>query len=530
MSAQTVLVIDDSATIRKMVDSHLTQEGYRVVLAPTAEKGLELAPQLVPDLILLDHQLPGTTGIEVCKKIIQMPECLNVPFVVSSTLRKQAYIEYMDVPNVVDSLPKPFKPELLKTTVANALEVGAMIVSSQTSGTAVPEVVDGLDDTSLSGVFGWVGLREVFDFLNNGNKSGMLEVELERHRVLFFIQNGRFQSVVSASVTAEDVAETLPESLQNLAPLLRFTMSSGASSQLDGLVELLDRKVIDPRMLKTLLRFQASYLTRLCFNGEAKAFSFYPEREMPAISRRAPLEISLSALLVEAMLHCDASELPTYEYNIGWLRRALRGQNLDRSGLSAKHVQVLAQLDTEPVTTAEIATRADLPLEEAERVLEGLRMAEWIDAQPLAEGSEMIVLESNPEGSLIFRELIADTENRWSGKVVRDEFGLQLLLKRSTPDVIVIELTGEEELKWPTCLGSESDVSQLDNLCLILPDERSVSDIPEAIRHSQVISRPFSKQNVLTALEELQLRHGAKSSQSDQRHSSNSELSTAGKI
>ena len=43
MSTQTILVIDDSTTIRKMVDSHLTQEGYRVVLAPTAEKGLELA-------------------------------------------------------------------------------------------------------------------------------------------------------------------------------------------------------------------------------------------------------------------------------------------------------------------------------------------------------------------------------------------------------------------------------------------------------------------------------------------------------
>ena len=62
MVTKTILVIDDSATIRKMVDSHLSQEGYRVALAINGELGLEMARELIPDLILLDHQLPGTTG------------------------------------------------------------------------------------------------------------------------------------------------------------------------------------------------------------------------------------------------------------------------------------------------------------------------------------------------------------------------------------------------------------------------------------------------------------------------------------
>ena len=50
---------------------------------------------------------------------------------VSSTLRKKAYAEYIDLDNVVDMLPKPYTEELLRTTVANALETAAMIVSSQ---------------------------------------------------------------------------------------------------------------------------------------------------------------------------------------------------------------------------------------------------------------------------------------------------------------------------------------------------------------------------------------------------------------
>ena len=82
MSTSTILVIDDSATIRKMVDSHLSQDGYRVVLAQNGEIGVEMAREIKPDLILLDHQLPGTTGLEVCRKIIQFEECRHIPFVV----------------------------------------------------------------------------------------------------------------------------------------------------------------------------------------------------------------------------------------------------------------------------------------------------------------------------------------------------------------------------------------------------------------------------------------------------------------
>jgi CheY-like chemotaxis protein len=199
MTTPTILVIDDSATIRKMVDSHLSQEGYRVLLAPTGGLGLQMAREFVPDLILLDHQLPGTTGIEVCRQIIDFAECSHIPFVVSSTLRKQAYVEYLDVSNVVDSLPKPFKPELLKMTVANALETGAMIVSSQKNGTAIPEVVGETEQPALSGDFRWLGLREVIDFLNNGRKDGMLEVETARNRVCFFLKDGRIQGIVSPS-------------------------------------------------------------------------------------------------------------------------------------------------------------------------------------------------------------------------------------------------------------------------------------------------------------------------------------------
>ncbi len=502
MSTHTVLVIDDSSTIRKMVDSHLTQAGYRVVLAPTAELGLELALDIIPDIILLDHQLPGTTGIAVCREIIADPRGQNIPFVVSSTLRKQAYIEYMDVPNVVDSLPKPFKPDLLKSTIANALEVGAMIVSSQADGTAVPEVVDEVSDASLSGDFSWVNLRELLDFLNNGNKKGVLEVELERDRIWFHIENGRIQAVVSASVTPEEVTETLPEALKDLAPLLRFTMSSGFTSQVDGFIELLDRKVLDPRMLRTLLRHQAAYLTWSCFKQETVAFTFFASRELPVLFRRTPLQTSLVGLLVEASLSLGESVNDQSSGTVGWIRRGLRGQNLDRSGLNAKQTQLLTHLGAEPVAVEELASKVSISLDEVQLILDGFRMADWVDKQVLSQGRNVVVLESDPEGSNILRELLAETSNSWTGKVVRDEFGLQLLMNRNAADCLLIEVNGDDELRLPNCIESQlGKISENHRICLIAGPLDDSPPLAKGLQEFPLVRRPYSVGKILALLD-----------------------------
>src|SRR5690606_40116212 len=138
----------------------------------------------------------------------------------SSTLRKKAYAEYTDSPNVVDMLPKPYTEELLTTTVANALETGRLIVQSQSDGTAVPEVVNAVEDADVSGSFKVFSLREVLDFLNNSAKTGVLEVEAGGTRVSYYLNDGRIQAVVGNGVNIDEIMDTVPESLGDLAPVL----------------------------------------------------------------------------------------------------------------------------------------------------------------------------------------------------------------------------------------------------------------------------------------------------------------------
>jgi len=501
MSTSTILVIDDSATIRKMVDSHLSQEGYRVVLAQNGEIGIEMAREIKPDLILLDHQLPGTTGLEVCRKIVQYPECRHIPFVVSSTLRKQAYIEYMDVPNVVDSLPKPFTPNLLKMAVANALETGAMIIASQTNGTAVPEVVGETDPPALSGDFRWLGLREVIDFLNNGRKVGMLEVETDRNRVCFFLKDGRIQGVVSPSFDPAQIAVQLPQNLSELSPLLQFTLSSGTSTRVDGLIELMDKKVLDPRMLRTLLRHQAAALTRYCFTSKPTCFSFHPERAQPSLFNKVSIDTSLAGILVDGTLNCPPIQDVTTGVQVGWIRNGLRGQNLDRAGLSATHVQLLSHLDATPRNTAELAVKSGLPVDEARAVLEGFLLAEWVRSETLTQTRTLIAYEPDALHGALIRNMIDQNENGWTGNVVRDEFSLQLLLKRKTPDAVLIALQGETELTLPGTLQNSAVLEGRHTVVLIAPAAANSPPLAATLQSQILIRRPYTNSDILKAID-----------------------------
>jgi len=438
VSDKTILVIDDSATIRKLVDTHLSPCGYQVVLAPNAEVGLALAAELHPDLILLDHQLPGTTGFEVASQLEQSAELGRIPVVISSTLRKKAYAEYVELDNVVDMLPKPYTEDLLRTTVANALETAAMIVSSQAGGTAVPEVIGDVGEAALAGSFSLFGLREVIDFLNNGGKSGTLEVEAERTRLWIQLHDGRIQGVSATGLSDReltDITNRLPPSLANLAPILKMTIGGQSCAEVSGFVQLLDQKVLDPRLLSKLLRFQSAMLIRLGFTRQLTGFRFETNQRPSTLANSLPLSISLLALLVEGALYSAQESPDAGAGRTVYTRRSIRGQNLDRAGLSARHMKILNLLAT-PCTAAELADQLQWDVDEVTRVLEGFSWAELIDARTTMHHESFVVLEPDPTSATEVRQALSTQTCNYDGKVIRDRLALQLILKRSTPNCL----------------------------------------------------------------------------------------------
>jgi two-component system, OmpR family, phosphate regulon response regulator PhoB len=68
-----VLVIEDEADLREVLDYNLTKEGHRVTLVATGAEGLRVAREQQPELILLDLMLPDATGTSVCKTLKKDP-------------------------------------------------------------------------------------------------------------------------------------------------------------------------------------------------------------------------------------------------------------------------------------------------------------------------------------------------------------------------------------------------------------------------------------------------------------------------
>jgi CheY-like chemotaxis protein len=452
MSEKKILVIDDSSTIRRLVDRELSSAGYRVLLAENAETGLAIARTEKPDLILLDHQLPGTTGFQVCGQLLGDPDMRTIPVVVSSTLRKKAYVEYTDCANVVDMLPKPYTGDLLKTTVSNALDTASLIVQSQSSGSAVPEVIDAHGDADLQGTFAAFGLRELIDFLNNGQKHGMLEVDFERSRLCIYLDNGRIQAVTASGINPGEVAEQLPPALGDLAPMIKFTLSGRQSSQLDGLVELLDNKVLDARLLRQLLRHQAAFLLGNSQPNKPKSFRFDARQSAPALFTQLPLDLSLLALLVDAELLSGPGESSpeALEYS----RRTLRGQNLDRAGLSAQHMKLLSLLH-HPMTVDELSAQSGCGADETRCVMRGFEQADLVAAQTRNQLLSLLVLCSEPQHTDAMNRFLESQPHAVQGKVVRDVLAVKLLLRRSKPDWLLIDLDQPNQFQLGQQLQNE---------------------------------------------------------------------------
>jgi two-component system response regulator MprA len=69
MTGERILVIEDEARIAQFIERGLIYEGYRVNVARDGQRGLSIARDTPPDLVVLDWMLPGLDGLEVCKRL-----------------------------------------------------------------------------------------------------------------------------------------------------------------------------------------------------------------------------------------------------------------------------------------------------------------------------------------------------------------------------------------------------------------------------------------------------------------------------
>lgn len=122
--AQKILIIDDEKLIRWTLEQHLTKEGYEVVTAETAEKGMEAVSEEEPDLVLLDNRLPNMTGLEMLERLNPKERGIMVIMITAYGMVETA-VKAMKL-GAYDYISKPFNLEEITFVIKKALEAGSL--------------------------------------------------------------------------------------------------------------------------------------------------------------------------------------------------------------------------------------------------------------------------------------------------------------------------------------------------------------------------------------------------------------------
>ena len=114
-----ILVIDDSATIRKVVEIAARDTDLDLRFAASGEDGVSSARRDPPDVILLDYVLPDLRGVDVCRRLAADPRTARVPVVMVTAKAPGVRRELAAFGQVVDFVAKPFDAsELLRRACA----------------------------------------------------------------------------------------------------------------------------------------------------------------------------------------------------------------------------------------------------------------------------------------------------------------------------------------------------------------------------------------------------------------------------
>ncbi|HTX46545.1 MAG TPA: response regulator [Solirubrobacteraceae bacterium] len=118
----TVLLADDHPTMRLLVRRSLEEAGYDVIEAVDGLQAFELAIEHRPTLIFLDWQMPGLTGLDVCKRLRVLPEFASTAVIMMTGFAELAMIQIARDAGADDVLVKPVEPQVLLACTERVLQ------------------------------------------------------------------------------------------------------------------------------------------------------------------------------------------------------------------------------------------------------------------------------------------------------------------------------------------------------------------------------------------------------------------------
>lgn len=118
---QTILVVDDSSTVRKFVSVSLSMQGFRVVTAEDGMDALEKLPKEPIDLIITDLNMPNMDGMELIRTLRSNSTYHELPIIILTSLKEGNLRDESQALGIHSYLNKPFSLEKVQYEVSKYL-------------------------------------------------------------------------------------------------------------------------------------------------------------------------------------------------------------------------------------------------------------------------------------------------------------------------------------------------------------------------------------------------------------------------
>jgi two-component system, OmpR family, alkaline phosphatase synthesis response regulator PhoP len=118
---KTILVVDDSASVRMLQEILLRRGAYDVLTASDGAQALSMAISHRPDLILMDVEMPRMNGIQACRAIRASPQGRDVPIIIVTTHSDKSTMDAALKSNCTDFVHKPIDATELLSKIKSHL-------------------------------------------------------------------------------------------------------------------------------------------------------------------------------------------------------------------------------------------------------------------------------------------------------------------------------------------------------------------------------------------------------------------------
>ncbi|RME38456.1 MAG: response regulator [Deltaproteobacteria bacterium] len=376
--AKQIWVIDDDASIRKLLSEALKLRGYQVTTFSRAETALETLETATADLILVDLMLPGQNGIEFCREVRTRPDCADLPLVLMTAFSQRAeeLLHEQEPLNILDCLFKPFNLDRLQQRIAEIL------------GQPAPAAARG--EITISGDLEETPFAQLLHNLYSLKSTGLLTLVRGSVKKVVYIHNG-YPIFARSNLVRECLGQMLVDdgiiTTEQCEASLQQVRETG---RLQGTV-LIDMGLLTPHQLQDVLKQQIVSKLLEIFSWPDGSYQFIQGRDFKKGITR--IDLSPAALIYQGIVrHYDQDRIHAilnakqHLYPCKAQSPAYRYQDM---GLD-RHGRKVFDLCDGMTTLAGIREQFPLTRRETDQVLAALIVAEMVELldTPVAEENE----------------------------------------------------------------------------------------------------------------------------------------------